>query len=47
VRQAVATVVEEGAVRTFDMLRLAGGAGVTSKGAATTTQLTDAVLAAL
>jgi len=47
VRQAVAAVVRDGAVRTYDMLRLAGGAGVTAKGAATTTQLTDAVLAAL
>jgi 3-isopropylmalate dehydrogenase len=47
VRIAVARVVREGKVRTYDMLRLAGGADVTRRGAATTTQLTDAILSAL
>ncbi len=47
VRNAVARVVREGTVRTYDMLRLAGGPEVTRRGAATTTQLTDAVIGAL
>ncbi|HEX9638062.1 MAG TPA: isocitrate/isopropylmalate family dehydrogenase [Acidobacteriota bacterium] len=47
VRAAVAAVVKAGTVRTYDMLRLPGGAGVVSKGAATTQQMTDAILAEL
>ena len=47
VRAAVAAVVKAGKVRTYDMLRLPGGAGVVSKGAATTQQMTDAILAEL
>ena len=47
VRRAVADVVREGRVRTYDMLRLPGGPGVTAQGAATTTAMTDAVLARL
>lgn len=47
VRAAVAAVVREGRVRTYDMLRLPGGPDVVGRGAATTVQLTDAVLAAL
>ncbi len=47
VRAAVAAVVKEGTVRTYDMLRLAGGANAIDRGAATTTQLTDAIIAAL
>jgi 3-isopropylmalate dehydrogenase len=47
VREAVATVVREGKVRTYDMLRLPGGREVTGLGAATTTQLTNAIIAAL
>jgi isocitrate dehydrogenase (NAD+) len=45
VRKAVADVIAEGRVRTYDMLRLAGNAGVFAKGAATTTQMADAILA--
>jgi 3-isopropylmalate dehydrogenase len=44
VRDAVAAVVEEGKVRTYDMLRMPGGPDVVSRGAATTTQVTDAVI---
>jgi 3-isopropylmalate dehydrogenase len=44
VRQAVASVVEEGKVRAYDMMKLPGGADVIGKGAATTTQLTDAII---
>ena len=47
VRDAVAAVVREGKVRTYDMLRLPGGPDVFKHGAATTTQMTDAVLAKL
>ncbi len=47
VRGAVAAVVSEGKVRTYDMLRLPGGPDVFRHGAATTTQMTDAILAKL
>jgi len=47
VRKAVATVVADGRVRTYDMLKLRGGAQAISQGAATTSQLTDAIIAAL
>jgi isocitrate dehydrogenase (NAD+) len=42
--KAVADVVKEGKTRTYDMLRLTGSAKVIGQGAATTTQMTDAVL---
>ena len=44
VRKAVAAVVAEGKVRTYDMLRMRGGPDVIAKGAATTTRMTDAIL---
>ena len=44
VRNAIAAVVEEGKVRTYDMLRLTGNAEVFSKGACTTQQMTDAII---
>jgi len=47
VRNAVAAVVKEGKVRTYDMARLPGGAQVFAKGAATTGQMTDAIVAHL
>ena len=47
VRDAVAKVVREGRVRTYDMMRIPGGKDVIRQGAATTTQLTDAILAHL
>ncbi len=47
VRDAIAAVVKEGKVRTYDMLRLAGGQGVIAQGAATTSQMTDAILGRL
>ncbi len=47
VREAVGAVVAEGKVRTYDMLRLSGSANPIAKGAASTTQLTDAILAHL
>ena len=45
IRAAIAAVVEEGKVRCYDMLKLTGGADVFSKGAATTQQMTDAIIA--
>jgi 3-isopropylmalate dehydrogenase len=42
--QAVRDVVKEGKARTYDMLRLTGSAKVVGQGAATTTQMTDAIL---
>jgi isocitrate dehydrogenase (NAD+) len=47
VRRAVATVVREGQVRTYDMMRIAGGPEAIDRGAATTAGMTDAILAAL
>lgn len=47
VRQAVAAVVEDGRVRTYDMLKLSGGAQAIARGAATTMQMTDAIIARL
>lgn len=44
VRGAVAAVVKEGKVRTYDMMRIAGGKGVIAKGAATSSQVTDAII---
>jgi len=47
IRNAIAKVVEEGKVRTYDMLKLKGGADVFAKDAATTQQMTDAVISKL
>ena len=44
IRKAVAAVVAEGRVRTYDMLKLRGGAQAIGQGAATTGQLTDAII---
>jgi len=47
IRAAVAAVVAEGAVRTYDMLKLRGGPEALDRGAATTRQMTDAIIAKL
>ena len=47
IRKAIAAVVAEGKVRTYDMMRISGGAKSISQGAASTTQMTDAVLRAV
>ena len=47
INAAIAAVVAEGKVRTYDMMKLAGGPDVFSKGAATTQQMTDAIIATL
>jgi isocitrate dehydrogenase (NAD+) len=44
IRVAIGTVIEEGKARCYDMLRLAGGPGVSGRGAATTREMTDAVI---
>jgi 3-isopropylmalate dehydrogenase len=45
IRDAISAVVKEGKVRTYDMMRLTGGSKAISQGAASTTQMADAVLA--
>lgn len=47
IKNAIAKVVEEGKVRTYDMLKLKGGPDVFSKGAVPTQQMTDAVISKL
>jgi isocitrate dehydrogenase (NAD+) len=47
IRQAVAAVVVEGKVRTYDMMHMAGGPEALAKGAVSTQQMTDAIIAKL
>jgi 3-isopropylmalate dehydrogenase len=47
IREAIAAVIKEGRVRTYDMMRLLGSGKVIGQGAASTVQMTDAVLAKL
>jgi 3-isopropylmalate dehydrogenase len=47
IRAAVADVVSEGEVRCYDMLKLRGGPEAIAAGAATTTQMTDAIISKL
>uniref|UniRef100_A0A7C3EUK6 Isocitrate/isopropylmalate dehydrogenase family protein n=1 Tax=candidate division WOR-3 bacterium TaxID=2052148 RepID=A0A7C3EUK6_UNCW3 len=47
IERAVAKVVAEGKVRTYDMLRLPGGPDVFRHGAVSTQEMTDAIIAAL
>ena len=47
IRSAIALVVQEGKVRTYDMLRIPGGPEAIARGAASTTQMTDAIIARL
>jgi isocitrate dehydrogenase (NAD+) len=47
IKNAVAAVVKEGKVRTYDMMRISGGSRSISQGAASTNQMTDAILAKL
>jgi len=44
IRSAIASVIAEGKVRTYDMLRLIGGKGVLAQGAASTESMTDAIM---
>lgn len=47
IRKAVAEVIAEGKVRTYDMLKMPGRPDVVEKGAASTTQMADAIVAKL
>jgi isocitrate/isopropylmalate dehydrogenase len=47
IRAAISKVVEEGKVRTYDMLKMSGKPDVIEKGAASTQQMTDAIIKAL
>ncbi|NWG28962.1 MAG: isocitrate/isopropylmalate dehydrogenase family protein [Ignavibacteriaceae bacterium] len=47
IRKAIAKVIEEGKVKTYDMMKLRGGPDVFSKGACTTQQMTDEIIAKL
>ena len=44
IRQAISTVVKEGKVRTYDMMRIPGGSKSIGQGAASTVQMTNAIL---
>ncbi|PLW94139.1 MAG: 3-isopropylmalate dehydrogenase [Marinilabiliales bacterium] len=47
IRKAVAEVVEEGKVRTYDMMKMSGRADVVDNGAASTKTMADAIIAKL
>ena len=47
IRGAVSEVVAEGSVRCYDMMKLRGGPKAVSDGAATTSQMTDAIISKL
>jgi isocitrate dehydrogenase (NAD+) len=47
IRKAIATVIEEGRVKTYDMLKMKGKPEVIQNGAASTVQMTDAIIAKL
>ena len=47
IRNAIARVVNEGKIRTYDMLKLPGSEDVIKKGAASTREMADAITAAL
>jgi isocitrate dehydrogenase (NAD+) len=47
IRRAIATVIEEGKVRTYDMMKMAGRPEAIQNGAASTAQMADAVIARL
>ena len=47
IRHAIGEVVKEGKVRTYDMMQMPGSQDVINNGAATTGQMTDAVIAKL
>jgi len=47
IRNAIAAVVKQGKVRTYDMMRLPGGPKALAAGAASTVEMTDAILGKL
>ena len=44
IRKAIASVIEEGKVRTYDMMKMAGRPEVIQNGAASTSMMTDAII---
>lgn len=44
IRDAIAAAIKEGKIRTYDMMRIPGGARAINQGAASTVEMTDAVL---
>jgi isocitrate/isopropylmalate dehydrogenase len=44
IRKAVARVIREGKIRTYDMLKMKGNQDVITRGAASTSQMTDAII---
>ena len=47
IRNAIAKVIEDGKVRTYDMMKLRGGPDSIKNGASTTQQMTDEIIANL
>ena len=47
IRKAIATVIEEGSVKTYDMMKLPGRADVIEFGAASTREMADAIISKL
>lgn len=47
IKKAIADVIEEGKVRTYDMMKMSGSQDVINKGAASTRQMADALIAKL
>lgn len=47
IRKSIANVIADGKVRTYDMMKLAGRPEVVQNGAASTVQMTDAIIAGL
>jgi 3-isopropylmalate dehydrogenase len=47
IRKSIATVIEEGKVRTYDMMKMSGNPGVIQNGAASTGEMADAIIARL
>jgi 3-isopropylmalate dehydrogenase len=47
IRSAISKVIEEGKVKTYDMMKLKGGADVFKHGACSTQQMTDAIISNL
>ena len=44
IRNAISKVIEEGKIKTYDMMRIPGGADVFNKGACSTKDMTDAII---
>jgi len=44
IRKAIADVIADGHVRTYDMLKLTGSSDVVKQGAASTKEMTDAII---